>query len=77
MQTKVSKLTLELRELTGRKPQGKVVFDKKIQRIPVKIHKERTGFVAYVDGDRLDVYRSQREAEKAATEVIKQYKGMR
>ena len=71
------KTFLKLRELTGRKPQGKVVFDKKIQRIPVKIHKERTGFVAYVDGDRLDVYRSQREAEKAANEVIKQYKGMR
>ena len=71
------KTFLELRELTGRKPQGKLVFDKKIQRIPVKIHKERTGFVAYVDGDRLDVYRSQREAEKAAKEVIKQYKGMR
>ena len=71
------KTFLELRELTGRKPEGKVVFDKKIQRIPVKIHKERTGFVVYVDGDRLDVYRSQREAVKAATEFVKQYKGMK
>ena len=30
----------QLRELTGRKPQGKPVFDKKINRVSVKIHKE-------------------------------------
>lgn len=65
----------ELRELTGRKPEGKIVFDKKIQRVSVKIHKERNGFVTYVDGDRLDVYKSQKEAEKAATEFIKQMRG--
>ena len=71
------KTFLELRELTGRKPEGKEVFNKKIQRIPVKIHKARTGVVVYVDGDSLDVYRSQREAVKAATEFVKQYKGMK
>ena len=71
------KTFLELRELTGRKPEGKMVFNKKISRIPVMVHKERNGFVAYVDGDRLDVYRSQREAEKAAKEFVKQYKGMK
>ena len=38
---------------------------------------ERNGFVTYIDGDRLDVYRSQREAEKAASEFMKQYKGMK
>ena len=65
----------ELRELTGRKPEGKIVFDKKIQRVSVKIHKERNGFVAYVDGDRLDIYKSQKEAEKASTEFIKQMRG--
>ena len=54
-----------------------MVFNKKISRIPVMVHKERNGFVAYVDGDRLDVYRSQREAEKAAKEFVKQYKGMK
>ena len=59
----------ELRELTGKKPEGKVVFDKKIQRVSVKIHKETNGFVAYVDGDRLDVYKSQKEAEKASTDA--------
>ena len=66
-----------IRELTGRKPEGKKVFDKKMKGIRVIIHKERNGFVAYIDGDRLDVYRSQREAEKAASEFMKQYKGMK
>lgn len=66
----------QIRELAGRKPQGQMVFNKKIKGVKVMVHKERNGFVAYIDGDRLDVYRSQREAEKAATEFMKQYKGM-
>ena len=31
--------------------------------------------VTYIDGDRLDSYRTKKEAEKAASEFIKQYKG--
>lgn len=69
------KTFLQLRELTGRKPIGKPVFDKKINRIPVKIHNEKNKFVVYIDGDRLDAYNSQKEAEKAANEFMKQYKG--
>jgi len=68
---------LELRELTGRKPEGKMVFNKKMKSIKVMIHKEKNGFVAYIDGDRLDVYKSQKEAEKAINEFMKQYKGMK
>ena len=71
------KTFLELRELTGRRPEGKIVFDKQIKGVKVMIHKERNGFVAYIDGDRLDVYKSQKEAEKAASEFMKQYKRMR
>ena len=71
------KTFLELRELTGRRPEGKMVFNKKIKGVKVIIHKERSGFVAYIDGDRLDVYKSQKEAEKAANEFMKQYKGMK
>ena len=61
----------QIRELTGRKPEGQLVVNKKIGRIQVMIYKERNGFVAYVDGDRLDLYRSKAEAERAATEIIK------
>ena len=52
-----------------------MVFDKKIDRVPVMIHKEVSGFVVYIDGDRLDAYTTQREAERMATEFVKQYKG--
>lgn len=61
----------QLRELTGRRPEGQLVVNKKLGRIQVMIYKERNGFVAYVDGDRLDRYRTKQEAEKAATEIIK------
>ena len=64
-----------LRELAGRKPSGQVVMNKKIDKIPVKITKEMNKFVVYIDNDRLDAYRSQREAEKMAKEFVKQYKG--
>lgn len=69
------KTFLQLRELTGRKPIGKPVFNKKINRVPVKIHNEKNKFVVYIDGDRLDAYNSQKEAEKAAIEFMKQYRG--
>jgi predicted transcriptional regulator len=61
----------QLRELTGRRPEGQLVVNKKLGRIRVMIYKERNGFVAYVDGDRLDRYRTKQEAEKAVTEIIK------
>lgn len=64
----------QLRELTGRKPEGQVVVNKKLGRIQVMVYKERNGFVAYIDGDRLDRYRTKREAEKAATEFVKVFK---
>lgn len=60
----------ELRE--ARKPEGDVVFNKKIMKVPVKIVKGKKGFTAYVDGDMLDTFRSQREAEKAAETIIKE-----
>jgi hypothetical protein len=41
------------------------------------IHKDKGKFVAYVDGDQLDVYKSQKEAEKAATQFVKQFKAMK
>lgn len=69
------KTFVQLRELAGRKPTGDIIFNKKIDRIPVKITKEMNRFVVYIDNDRLDAYRSQREAEKMAKEFVKQYKG--
>lgn len=49
-----------------------VVFNKKINKIPVKITKGSKGYTAYVDGDKLDTFKSQSEAERAAKAVIKE-----
>ena len=61
----------QLRELTGRKPEGQLVLNKKLGRIQLMIYKERQGYVAYIDGDRLDVYRTKTEAQKAGESFIK------
>jgi hypothetical protein len=63
-----------LSELKGRKPKGEVVFDKKVKRIPVLITKEKgtLPFVVYIDGDRLDAFKSQKDAERSAMRVIKE-----
>jgi len=57
-----------------KKPKGEVVFDKKIKRIPVLIVKEKgtLPFVVYIDGDRLDAFKSLKDAEKSAEKVIKE-----
>ena len=56
-------------------PAGQHVFDKKINGIAVMIHKNNGMYDTFVDGDKLDSYKTQREAEKMAKEFIKQYKG--
>lgn len=47
---------------------------KSFNRINVVVAQEKGKYVAYVDGDQLDSYRSEREAFKAAETFIKQYK---
>lgn len=56
-------------------PAGKHVFDKKIDGVKVMIHKNRGMFDTFIDGDKLDSYKTQQEAERMAREFIKQYKG--
>jgi hypothetical protein len=56
-------------------PAGKHVFDKKIKGVQVMIHLDKGKFITYVDGEALDSYKSQKEAEKAGLEFVKQYKG--
>jgi len=65
----------QLREKLNRQPSGQMVFNKKMDRIPVSIHKEKSGFVVHIDGDRLDAYKTQKEAEKMAKQFVKTYKG--
>tara|TARA_B100000029_G_scaffold300044_1_gene292982 strand:- start:555 stop:776 length:222 start_codon:yes stop_codon:yes gene_type:complete len=55
-------------------PPGEHVFDTKVNRISLMIHKDKGKFITYVDGDKLDTYRTQKEAEKAGRLFIKQYR---
>jgi len=63
-----------LSELKGRKPKGDTVLNKKVKGIPVLITKEKGNlpFVVYIDGDRLDAFKSQKDAEKSAMQVVKE-----
>ena len=38
------------------------------------VHKDKGKFIAYVDGDYLDAYRSEKEAMKAAEAFVKSFK---
>tara|TARA_R110000803_G_scaffold49410_3_gene102660 strand:+ start:5150 stop:5365 length:216 start_codon:yes stop_codon:yes gene_type:complete len=55
-------------------PVGVHVYDKKISTVDLMIHKEKNLFVVYVDGEKLDSYETQREAERMGKEFIKQAK---
>ena len=60
----------DLRELAGRKPKGEVVSNETLRvrgnKIKVQIRKDMGKFTVYIDGDVLDAYRTQKEAEKAS-----------
>lgn len=53
---------------------NKTLFDKKIDGIPVKIVKEKKGVCAYVDGDKLDIFKNMEEALDSVKTVIKELK---
>jgi len=62
----------QLREAKGKMPPGEHVFDKKVNRHSVMVHKDGKGFTVYIDGDKLDTYRSQKEAEKMGVAFAKE-----
>ena len=65
----------QLTEKVRKMPHGEHVYDKKIGKNRLMIHKQSGKFVVYIDGEKLDSYRTQREAEKMGKEFVKQYKG--
>jgi hypothetical protein len=65
----------QLRESRAKMPPGQHVSSMKVDKNQVMIHKDKGKFVAYIDGEKLDSYSSQKEAERMAQEFIKQYKG--
>lgn len=67
------KLFSQLRE--AKMPPGKHVFDKTVKGVSVMVHFNKGKYITYVDGEALDSYKNQKEAEKAGLEFVKQYKG--
>ena len=59
-------------EVRKNKPDGDLVYNKKHNRIPAQVYKSRKGFVAYIDGDRLDTFRSEKDAIKSIETAIKE-----
>jgi len=51
---------------------GDKVSSKKVGKVSVAVYKGKGGFTAYIDGDKLDTYRSQKEAEAMSTEFAKE-----
>lgn len=62
----------QIREAKSKMPAGEHVFDKKVNGHTVMVHKDNKGFSVYIDGDKLDTYRSQKEAEKMGVEFAKE-----
>ena len=57
----------ELREST----KGKLVHDKKHGKYKAQIFKDGGKFHAFLDGDRLDTFRSQKDAENGIETMVK------
>ena len=51
--------------------ENKSVVNKKMGGYPVVISKTPKGYELKIDGDRVDVFRSPKEAEKTAKQVLK------
>lgn len=52
-------------------PPGEHVYDAKVGKHNVMVHKEKNKFVAYIDMEKLDIYNSLNDAKKAATDFVK------
>ena len=61
------KTFLEVRKQSG----GKTVYKSKEGKYPVEIVKDSKGFTAYVDGDKLDTFRSESDAKKGIKMAMK------
>lgn len=66
------KTFLEIRKIKT-VPDGTKVMSKKINKHMVSVYKNEKGFTVYVDGDKLDTYKTKRDAEKSATQFAKEF----
>ncbi len=59
-------------ELRNKTPIGDLVYSKKHNRVVCAVYKTKKGFDAYIDGDHLDTFRSNKDAVKAIETAIKE-----
>lgn len=63
---------VQIREATKKgMPPGEHVYDAKVGKHKVMVHKEKNKYVAYIDMEKLDSYNSLNDAKKAAEQFIK------
>jgi hypothetical protein len=63
----------DIREKRAKMPPGEHVFDKKVNRHTVMVHKNKGKFDVFIDGDKLDTFKTQKEAEKAGIAFAKEF----
>lgn len=52
-------------------PPGEHVYDGKVGKNEIMVHKEKNKFTAYIDMEKLDTYNSLNDAKKAAKDFVK------
>jgi hypothetical protein len=61
----------QIREAKKDMPAGQHVYDAKMYKHDIMVHKEKNKFVAYIDSEKLDSFNSLEDAKKAAAQFIK------
>ena len=62
-------------QLSKKRLPGNTVYTKRIGKNELMIKKVKNEFVVFIDNEKLDSYKNQREAERMGKEFLKQYKG--
>ena len=61
-----------LAEIRKQKPSGgEEVYSATKNRMKVRIVKDKNGYTAYVDGDKLDTFRSEKDAKRGIDMILK------
>jgi hypothetical protein len=58
-------------EIRNKKPSGEEVYSSVKNKLKVQILKDKKGYTAYVDGDRLDTFRSEKDAKRGIDMILK------
>lgn len=60
------------KQIREKKMKGDSVYKKKMGKYPVEVVKDKKGYVAFIDGDKLDTFRSEKDAIKGIQMAMKE-----